>query len=254
MGKDYKQFDFNSKDDYLFVFYQLISRSYQLLRRFKKYESDLEKYVLSLEKDNVEYIDDEIHSEWHDKILSVTRGLITVYVDDVKGGLSYVKIRRILGKTEYKLEPLGEEIQKELDELRDVRNWSYHLPQTDLVAMKEVFYKSIPKEWHQFVEYNFNPIKIGITKKCSTSIMVSLFLHTERRKAVFEEIFKCMINDFESLLGEKVSIIEVQEKPLELLGDNLSTSQLSMAMNRRKYDGSDESFEKITFQKSYGTE
>lgn len=148
MAKDYKQFDFNSKDDYLFVLYQLISKSYQLLRRYRKYKSDLENYLISLEKDNVKYIDDEIHSEWHDKILSVTRGLITVFVDDVKGGLSYVKMRKILSKTEYKLEPLDSNIQKELDELRDVRNWSYHLPQTEFVAMKEVYYKSIPKELH----------------------------------------------------------------------------------------------------------
>lgn len=92
MGKDYKQFDFNSKDDYLFVFYQLISRSYQLLRRFRKYTNDLENYILSLEKDDIKYIDDEIHSEWHDKILSATRGLITVYVDDVKGASCIIQI------------------------------------------------------------------------------------------------------------------------------------------------------------------
>lgn len=163
--------------------------------------------------------------------------------------MSYVKIRKILSKTEYKLEPLEEEIQIELDELRDVRNWSYHLPQTDFVAAKEVLFKSIPKELHKYVEYNFNPIKVGIPKKCSVSIMVSLYLHTERRKKVFEKIFNCMINDFEKLLGEKVNIIEVPEKPLVLVGENLSTAQLSMAMNKRKYDGSDEAYEKITFQK-----
>lgn len=61
-----------------------------------------------------------------------------------------------------------------------------------------------------------------------------------------------MIKDFEKLLGEKVDIVEFVEKPMELVGVNLSTAQLSMAMNKRKYDGSDEEYEKITFQKPFG--
>lgn len=68
MAKDFKQFDFNSKEDYLFVFYNLITQSYQLLRRYKKYFLGLEKHLSILEDQGDEYIDDDIYSEWHDKI------------------------------------------------------------------------------------------------------------------------------------------------------------------------------------------
>ena len=251
MTKDYKQFNFNSKEDYLFIFYNLIAQSYQSLRRYTRYCNELEKCLIKLEegKDKEFYIDDDIHAEWHDKLLSVSRGLITMFVDDVKGGISYVRLRKLLNKTEFKLEPLEKSIQKELEELRDVRNWSYHLPQTNFVAMKEVYYKNIPKFLHPYVQYKFNPVRVNVINKCNIKVLESLFVHSTARLETFNKIFRGMVEDFGKLLGENVSIVEVSEKPLELLGESTVAAQLSMAMNRRKYDGSNENYEKITFQK-----
>lgn len=249
MGKDYKLFNFNSKDDYLFVLYGLISRMYKSLKRYKRYQEGLENYLLSLIDEEMIYVDTDICEEWQDKVLSVSRGIMTVLIDEVKGGISYVKLRKMLNKTEFKLEPLGDDIEKELAELRDVRNWSFHLPQTDFVAAKEVFLKNIPKELHQCVTYNFNPIKIEVFDKTNRMFLESLYLHNKRRIEIFDKIFAEMIKDFETLLGQHVEVVEINEKPAELLDETSATIQLSMAMNRRKYDGSNKMYEKITFQK-----
>lgn len=254
MGKDYKQFNFNSKEDYLYVFYNLITQAYQLLLRYEKYQFGLEKDLLLLEEQKAIYINEGIYSEWHDKVLAVSRGLITLFVDDASGGISYVKIRKMLDKTTYKLDSLDVSIQKELDELRDVRNWSYHLPQTNFVAMKEVLYKNVPEDIRKCMTYSFNPIKVSIVEECNIQMVESLYLHNRRRIEVFDKLLGCMITDFEKLLGEKVSIIEIPEKPLELIGDSLAAVQLSMAMNRRKYDGKNETYEKLTFQKPLNNE
>lgn len=66
---------------------------------------------------------------------------------------------------------------------------------------------------------------------------------------MFDKIFAEMIKDFETLLGQHVEVVEINEKPAELLDETSATIQLSMAMNKRKYDGSNKMYEKITFQK-----
>lgn len=178
--------------------------------------------------------------------------MITTFVDDANGAISYVRKRRLLEKTPYKPQGLDQEVDGNMRELRDVRNWSFHLPQTNFVAMKEVYFKNLPKELRQYVKYEFNPIKVGVQEKCSIKFLESLYLHAAKRIEVFETILNSMLRDFEDLLGEEVSVVEIQEAPGGFMGASTVSAQLSMAMNRRKYGGSNEKYEEITFQKPIG--
>lgn len=248
MAKNYKNLNFNKKEDYLFALYVLIGHVYKLLKRYNRYQNDFVAFLNPILYSDEEYVDTEICEEWQDKFLSVSRELIKHFVDDVKTGFSYIMFRKMVNKTEYKLKPLDKSLEKELEELRDVRNWSFHLAQSDFVAMKEVFYKKIPKEFHSYVEYSFSPIRVSISKKTNKMHLASLFVHNERRIEIFQRLFNRMHADFEELLGMSAEIVEINEKPLEFLDDSCAAMQLSMAMQKRKYDGSDEAFEKITLQ------
>ena len=243
--RNYKNINFNCKDDYLSALYSLISLTVQDLNRYKKYNSNLLAYLISL-GENDKYIPNEVFEEWEDKIQNRSRSLLMDFVDEASTGFSYVMFRKIIKKTEYKLNDLDEGVEAHLRELRDVRNWSFHLAQSNFVACREMFMKSVTPEFQKYVMYQFNPIKIEKNISASVLLLWSLFYHTEKRIEIYDELFGCMIADMETLLGEKLNFIEVVNPRVEFWGNGTALAQLSMAMQKKKYDGSDESYEKIT--------
>lgn len=242
--------NFNCKNDYLYALYQLIANAVNNLNKYKRYNKELFEYLISLDE-SIKYISADVYEEWEDKIQNTSKALLMVFVDDTSTGFSYVMFRRLMKKTKYKLNDLDEKTDAYLSELRDVRNWSFHLPQSNFVASKEVFRKSISPDFQKYITYDFNPIKIQKNIEASILLLHSLFLHTDKRIAIYDELVKCMVSDMEILLGEKVKFVEVINPSIEMFDDGFAASQLSMAMQKKKYDGSDESYEKITLRKKH---
>ena len=243
--KNYKNLNFNCKNDYLFALYSLIKLTVQDLNKYKRYNNDLFKYLSSL-GEKVEDIPNEIFEEWEDKIQNRSRALLMDFVDETSTGFSYVMFRKIIKKTEHKLTDLGEKAEANLRELRDVRNWSFHLAQSNFVASKEIFMKSIAPEFQKYITYKFNPIKIERNTSASVLLLWSLFFHTEKRIEIYDELLECMVSDMEMLLGEKLKFVDVVNPKVEFSGNEVALAQLSMAMQKKQYDGSNESYEKIT--------
>lgn len=136
--KNYKNLNFNCKNDYLYALYGLITYVVSNLRTYKRYNDQLWRYLDELGED-IEYVSAEIREEWEDKIQNVSRKLMMGFIDEASTGFSYVMFRKLMDKTSYKLSELSDDVKKNLKELRYVRNWSFHLAQSDFVASKEVF-------------------------------------------------------------------------------------------------------------------
>lgn len=247
MKKNYKNLNFNTKKDYLVASYTLIGEINYSLNRYIKYGNKLETFIKTLSEEEVHYVSTEEFQEWKDKIQNVSRELIMFFVDDVKTGFSYVKFRKLIEQTEYHLDKHQQDIKDDLKELSDVRNWSFHNPQSKYVAQNEFVVKGMPEILRQKNVYNFNPIKVGYTEKTSTACLASLNIHVEKRTQIFLRLLKAFKHDFETLLGEEVRIEWVKEDAAELINYPTMVAQLSMAMQKRKYDGSDEQFQRITF-------
>lgn len=250
MGKkNYKNMNFNNKDDYLYALYGLIEYIYPLLEKYIRYNGQLGLYLEEIIKQNKQYIDFDICEEWKDKIQNVSHGLLKGFVDEASTGFSYIMFRKLMNKTKYKLSDIPRDVDEDLKELRDVRNWTFHLAQSDFVASKEVFDKSISPEFKKYIVHQFNPIKISKYRVAETIMMASFHDHTAHRIEVYEKVFDLMKNDFEILLGEKIQIAECMNDIYYFFDDDFATAQLSMAMQKKKYDGSDEQYEKITGRK-----
>ena len=250
MGKkNYKNMNFNNKEDYLYALYGLIEYVYPLLEKYIRYNGQLGQYLEEIMGKKQKYIDFDTCEEWKDKIQNVSHGLLKGFVDEASTGFSYIMFRKLMNKTKYKLSDIPRDVDEDLKELRDVRNWTFHLAQSDFVASKEVFDKSISPEFKKYIVHQFNPIKISKYRVAETIMMASFYDHTAHRIKVYEKVFGLMKNDFEILLGEKIQIAECMNDIYYFFDNDFATAQLSMAMQKKKYDGSDEQYEKITGRK-----
>lgn len=65
MGKlNYKNFNFNKKEDYLYGLYLVISAAYQGIKKYKRYIKELSEYQEKIIQENCAYIDADIYQEW----------------------------------------------------------------------------------------------------------------------------------------------------------------------------------------------
>lgn len=246
-GRNYKNFPFNKKEDYLYAGNILIVRTYRALKKYKYYHGKLGEELERMITNKIEYIDTSYYEEWEDKQKNVSHNLLTCFIDDTSTGFSYVMFRKLVNRSEYKdvLHELDAETKEYLEELRDVRNWTFHFAQSDFVAIKEVIYKGVNEELQQYITFRGTPIVIDFPQLVSGKFMESLFLHMSKRIRVFDKLFDCMLMDYQNLLGQEVKIVEAMASPIEYGGPDFMTAQLSMAMQKKRYDGTKESFERV---------
>ncbi len=248
--KNYKNLNFNSKEDYLYAANILIVRTYIALKKYKNYRDALGEFLDDITENNKQYIDWKIYEEWEDKQKNVSHNLLTCFVDETSTGFSYVMFRKLISRSQYAkiLPALEKELEEYLVELRDVRNWTFHFAQSDFVAIKETIYGGLSEELKHLIQFVPNPIIVGFPQKVNRACIESLYLHMSLRIDIFEKLFTSMKHDYEILLGQEVKIYEALESPMELNRQSIASTQLSMAMQKKQYDGSKESFDKITLK------
>lgn len=252
-GRNYKNFPFNKKEDYLYAGNVLIACTYRALKRYKYYHSKLREELERMIVNKIEYIDTSYYEEWEDKQKNVSHNLLTCFIDETSTGFSYVMFRKLVNRSEYKdaLNELDVETKGYLAELRDVRNWTFHFAQSDFVALKEVTYKGINEELQKYITFCGTPIVLDFSPLISSAFMESLYQHMSMRIQIFDKLFGCMLGDYQNLLGQEVKIVEALATPIEYGGPEFMTAQLSMAIQKKKYDGTEESFERaVSIKKS----
>ena len=259
--QQFKQFTINSVQDACQVLGMLISGVVINLEKYKEYALEA---LLLLGRTDSKYVSAKEYDDINDKLLYRQREILRLTADHQSSSFSYIDFRRLLEKKNYIKSPLSEEVSAILSELLDIRNWSFHNPQSLAVAAKEVAEKRIPKEFRGVlqVEPQLNPVLIQKIDKYETLMLASLVHHTERRNKQFEAVLASMKSDYQEMydsIGKKpifitnhgfsaeVRYIEIQRTAALL--DNLSDmAQISMAIQKSKYDGSEEKYNELVVQ------
>lgn len=255
--KKLKQFTIDNIQDGCLALSMLITGVIVNLEKYKEYAEEAEQLLSNADS---ECIPAKAHDDINDKLLYRQREILKLCADHQNSSFAYIDLRKILEKQGYLTTSLSEEAAGILNELLDVRNWTFHNPQSLLVAAKEAAEKNIPDELKGIATIvpQLNPVLIRKIDAYDLLTLASLTIHTQRRISQFETILNCMKSDYQEMFNS------IENKPL-LLGVNGFTSdiqyidrhvvahlddynsdvaQISMAIQKSKYDGSDELFNK----------
>ncbi len=261
--KKYKQFTIESLTDACFVLSTLISG---VIVNLEKYEEYAHEAMELLEKTNGDYVDAKEYDDVNDKLLFRQREILRLVADCQNSSFSYKNLRPLLVNKKFLKRPLSQEINQLLSELLDVRNWSFHNPQSMLVAEREVANKSIPDCFKDMVKImpQLNPILIHKCERYDVMMLASLIVHAETRIEQFDQILQTMKQDYQEMYdsiepksfhiinGVLTSDVQYQEvKYTEKLNSYFSdVSQISMAIQKSKYDGTDQKYNEWTIPNS----
>ncbi len=253
--QQFKQFSINSIQDACLALGGLISGMMVHLEKYKEYSDEAQSL---LENANTEYISAKDYDDINDKLLYRQHEILKLSADHQSSSFAYKDLRRLLEKKGYLAAPLSDEMTMILNELLDVRNWTFHNPQSLMVAAKEVAEKSMPAELKGIAQIvpQLNPVIVMKVEKYDLLVLASLTVHTRKRIEEFEAIIKSMQSDYQEMYNS------IEDKPLlmtahgfssevqyfdsyitsQLIGYQSDIAQISMAIQKSKYDGSDQIF------------
>lgn len=239
------------------------------LKKYKEYSLEvddlLKKYIDVMQSEQEVLISAKEYDDINDKLLYRQREILKFVADEQKSSFSYMNLRRFLLKKKFLTTSLKEEETKILNEFLNVRNWSFHNPQSMMVANSEVAQKRTSDMFQGMVRIKpqLNPLIISHTKNYDLNMLFLLSLHVERRINEFEAILEQMKNDYNEMYQK------LDNKPLLIFRDTLTQEvvfyedfaisrfgdfssdviQLSMAIQKSKYDGSEEKYNQWVMNK-----
>lgn len=250
-----KQFSINSIQDACLALGMLISGVMVHLEKYKEYYNEAQRL---LENSNSEYISAKDYDDINDKLLYRQHEILKLSADHQSSSFSYKDLRKLLEKRGFLAAPLSDEMTMILNELLDVRNWTFHNPQSLMVAAKEVAERNVPAELKEIVQVvpQLNPVIVLKVERYDLLMLASLTIHTKERIEQFEAIIKSMQSDYQEMYNS------ITDKPLlitphgfssevqycdryitsQLTGHHSDIAQISMAIQKSKYDGSEQVF------------
>ncbi len=254
--KQYKQYPINNIPEACQVLGSLIVGVIGNLEKYKEYSQEVQKLF--------DYTDErvtaKIYEDIHDKLLYRQFELLKYIADHQGSSFSYIDIRMLYEKMGYLKSNLTDEAKMILNEFLDLRNWTFHNPQSMMVAQKEVTEKSIAPELKPYVKPvpQLNPIMIPKAVTYDLPYINSLLVLTQARIKRYEYILNCMKKDYQELfdslenkpfiigqygLKREVQYIEYQFD-MRLRDNSNNIAQVSMAIQKSKYDGTDDAYNK----------
>ena len=253
--QQYKQFSINNAEDACLVMAGLISGTIVNLDKYRMYIAELDTLI---EKAEGEFVDADSYESIRDKLLYRQREILKLTADRQKSSFSYVDFRDWLVKHNYLKAHLSQSTSAILSELLDIRNWSFHNPQSLMVAAKEAAEKRLPNELKGIAQIKpqLNPVVVQKTNRYELVLLGSLSVHASNRLRQFEEVLSNMKKDYQELydaidnkpflitsqgLSNKVQYREVYGIG-RLLDYHSDVAQISMAIQKSKYDGSEEKY------------
>ncbi len=253
--QEYKRFNVDSIQNACLVMGMLISGVIVHLEKYKEYASEAKTL---LENANSEYILAKNYDDINDKLLFRQYEILKLFADHQSSSFSYIDLRKLLKKKGYLMTPLSDDMTRVLNELLEIRNWTFHNPQSRMVAAKEIAEKNVPDKLKESVKIvpQLNPVIIEKVDKYELIILASLIIYVEKRIEQFEAIIKNMKSDYQEMynciedkpllmtshgLSSKVQYIE-RTITRSLIGDQTDIAQISMAIQKSKYDGTEEAF------------
>ncbi len=268
-NKQYKQFPLDTIEEGLQALSSLIASVMANLSKYNEYRSEIE--LLLKKYENVADQENEIdeifipakeYDDINDKLLYRQREILKYIADHQSSSFSYINLREYLLKRKYLTKDLDEKTNQLLKELLEIRNWTFHNPQSMLVAAKETATKGIPKELLGMATVipQLNPIIIDNITHYDILMLITLVGHTHKRAEQFETVLEHMKSDYIEMYET------IPNRPFHFVDGKLSDeiyfhtlnrisrlesvssdiSQLSMGIQKSKYNGSNDSFEEWT--------
>lgn len=156
--QQYKQFTINTLEDGCLVLKSLIVPVIIDLEKFRGYSDEAEVLLDKYRLDGS--IPANVYDSIHDKIIYQQRELLRFIADHQCSSFSYIDVRQLLVKKGFLKRKLGEESSKTLNELLNIRDWSFHNVQSMMVADLEIAKKSLSPELADIVEIKpmLNPV------------------------------------------------------------------------------------------------
>lgn len=254
-NKQYKKYSISNIEDACLALQSLITPVDINLEKYKKYHLDAIELLVKSEEDIIPATE---YDNVKDKMLYRQRELLKFIADNQKNSFSYMNLRKFLLKSGFLKNELDEDKKTLLNEFLDIRNWSFHNPQSTLVSAEEVARKRIPPELKGVVKMfpQINPVVIHTVTGYTVEMLASLIYHNEIRIRQFETILSSMKNDYQELFDSLdqramvaspgVDMFQVQYSRHDVIAgiDDFASdiAQISMAIQKSKYDGSNEKF------------
>ena len=132
--QQFKQFSITCAEDACIALGTLISGVSVNLEKYKEYASEAEALLESI---NQEYVPAKEYDDVNDKLLYRQREMLKLTADYQSSSFSYIDLRKILEKNKYISSPLSEDVAAILSELLDVRNCTFHNPQSLLSTLNK---------------------------------------------------------------------------------------------------------------------
>lgn len=259
--KQYKQFPINDESDACVVLGSLISGVIINLEKYSEYANEAIELLKNLDE---EYVPAKDYDGINDKLLYRQHEILKFISDHQKSSFSYIEVRKIFKEKNFLPKELDENANSLLKELLDIRNWTFHNPQSMLSAGKEVAEKNIPEEFKSVTKImpQLNPVIIREIEYYDVNMLVSLIRHTQKRIVQFNQILSCMKEDYQAIFdriqgrsllllngSDPFKIQYIKNKCVSRLGDyGNDVSQISMAIQKSKYDGSKKAYDDFVFR------
>lgn len=254
-NKQYKQYSINDVEHACAALNSLIAPVVVNIEKYKEYYQEAIDLLVNSDED---VIPAKEYENVCDKILHCQHELLKFIADHQSSSFSYMNLRGLLIKSGYLKKELGEDERALLNEFLNIRNWTFHNPQSMLVAEDEVALRRIPKQYKEYVKIvpQVNPVIIIDIVGYTVEKLASFIFHIERRIQQFETILSCMKNDYQELYdsleirpmiissgGDMFKVQYCRQKIVAGIDDfGSDIAQISMAIQKSKYDGSDEKF------------
>lgn len=261
--KQYKQFVINTIEDGMLVLKSLIVPVITDLEKFNDYAKEAESLLDQYKPDDS--IPARVYDSLHDKLLYQQRELLRFIADHQSSSFSYVAVRPLLVKKGFLKRVIDESNKKILNELLDIRNWSFHNAQSMTVADLEIAKKSVLTAFAESIEIKpmLNPVVIRRVKTYSWKMLADFIAHNAVRSGQFEKILAEMKADYQEMyyqlpeapfmmvsfgagLTREVQYIEQEVFMQSPEKAGRAIAALSMGIQKGKYDGTDESFHQWT--------
>ena len=253
--QQYKQFSITCSEDACLALGTLISGVSVNLDKYKEYLSEAESL---LERIQEEYVPAKEYDDINDKLLYRQREILKFSADHQSSSFSYIDLRKILEKNKFISSPLSEEVAVILSDLLDVRNWTFHNPQSLMVAAKEAAQKDIPDELKGIAQVTpqLNLVLIRKINRYELVMLASLIIHAQKCIEQFEKVLRSMKDDYQEIydsienkpflmtahgFSNRVQYVEMNSTS-GLFDYHSDVAQISMAIQKSKYDGTDEKF------------
>lgn len=239
----HKKFLVQSKQDYIIYLRHIIIQSYKLMQFHSSYINELKHDIdrLKLHENPKVSVESTLYEKHNDKIQRISSKLLNLFGDLQKESISYYKFRKTLVKRNIEVNDLlgkiPEDIRSLLSSANEARNWGLHEPESLLTAHFDNIKKLWPKEHVEYYLTNFTEINIPNFKNVEAKWLISLYQECLSSQNCNNAIYEQMIKDYETLIGNKVTINErtVNIRPFE---SEIMLPKTSLQIQQGKYKNS----------------